>query len=88
MSAVPPAVFNICKDDDEKHWKEMMEGGDGRGELIPDVRFADDQGMISNSEEELQRLMDRMNEVARWYRDENNCEVKNYDSVSEQREDG
>jgi len=30
------------------------------GELISDVRFADDQGMIASSESELQRLMDRL----------------------------
>ena len=47
---------------------EILEGNEEGvmvgGELIPDVRFADDQGMISNSERGLQRLMDRLNEVA------------------------
>ena len=37
------------------------------GELISDVRFADDQEMISNSERGLQSLMDRLNEVAKSY---------------------
>ena len=38
------------------------------GEIISDVRFADDQGMVaSSSESELQRLMDRLVESAKNY---------------------
>ena len=31
------------------------------GELIPDIRFADDQGIVASSELGLQRLMVRLN---------------------------
>jgi hypothetical protein len=37
------------------------------GELISDVRFADDQGMVDSTEDGLQRLMDRLNETAKKY---------------------
>ena len=30
--------------------------------MVGDVRFADDQGMVSSSEDDLQRLIDRLNE--------------------------
>ena len=40
------------------------------------------QGMISNSEEGMQRLIDRLNEVAKSYKMRDKCEEdKNYDSV-------
>ena len=69
MSAVPPAVLNICRGDDDRNIGRKRRMGDGRGgELIPDVRFADDQGMICNSKGGLQRLIDRLNEVAKSYK--------------------
>ena len=37
---------------------EEMEGGKVGGRLLKDVRFADDQGMVADSELGLQRLMD------------------------------
>ena len=37
------------------------------GELIPDIRFADAQGMVGSSELGLQRLMDRLNAIAKHY---------------------
>ena len=37
------------------------------GELIPDIRCADDQGMVPSSELGLQRLMDRLNATAKNY---------------------
>ena len=52
---------------EENEEEVMVEGG---GELIPDVRFPDDQGMISNSKGGLQKLMDRLNEVAKSLQDE------------------
>ena len=52
------------------------------GELIPDVRFADDQGMISNSEGGLQRLMDRLNEVRKSYKIKINVKKTNTMVVS------
>ena len=61
-----PLLFSIYA---EAMMIETLEGNE-KGvmvvvELIPYVRFADDQGMISNSERGLQRLMDRLNEVAK-----------------------
>jgi hypothetical protein len=47
--------------------EDNEEGVKVGGELISDVRFADDQGMISNSERGLQSLMDMLNEVAKRY---------------------
>ena len=47
--------------------EDNEEGVKVGGELISDVRLADDQGMISNSERGLQSLMDRLNEVAKTY---------------------
>ena len=47
--------------------KDVEEGIRVGGEIIPDVRFADDQGMIASSESELQRLMDRLVESAKNY---------------------
>ena len=34
------------------------------GKVIGDVRFADDQGIVSSTEDGLQRLMDGLNETA------------------------
>ena len=34
------------------------------GQVVGNVRFADDQGMVSSSEDGLQRLMDRLSEPA------------------------
>ena len=34
------------------------------GQVVGDVRFVDDQGMVSSLEDGLQRLMDRLNETA------------------------
>ncbi len=35
------------------------------GQRVSDVRFADDQGMVSNTESGLQKLMDKLNETAK-----------------------
>ena len=37
------------------------------GQLVSDVRFADDQGMVANTEEGLQRIMHRFNDTAKKY---------------------
>src|SRR5918996_2553611 len=51
--------------------KEAMEGSEDGikigGQLITDIRFADDQGMVDNTEEGLQRTMDRLNKTAKEY---------------------
>src|SRR6476469_8424895 len=37
------------------------------GELIKDVKYADDQGMVANTEAGLQSLMDSLNTTAKYY---------------------
>ena len=37
------------------------------GQLISDVRFADDQGMVASTEEGLQKLMNKLNDTAKKY---------------------
>ena len=63
-----PLLFSIYT---EMMMNEAMEGSnDGvrvGGELIRDVRFADDQGMVDLCEEGLQRTMDRLNKTAKEY---------------------
>jgi hypothetical protein len=44
-----------------------LEGVTVGGELIRDVRFADDQGMVDNTEEGLQLIMNRLNKTAKEY---------------------
>ena len=45
----------------------MKEGVRVGGVLISDIRFADDQGMVASTEMGLQRLMDKLNAVAKKY---------------------
>ena len=60
MPAISPAVLNICRDDDAGSLRECGRIRFG-GELIKDVKYADDQGMVANREAGLQSLMDRLN---------------------------
>jgi hypothetical protein len=61
-----PLLFSIYA---QVMMEEALEGTvDGVkvcGKIIPDVRFADDQGMVASSQLGLQRLMDRLNETAK-----------------------
>ena len=63
-----PLLFSIYA---EMMMKEAMESSEDGvkvgGELIRDVRFADDQGMVDNSEAGLQRTMDRLSKTAKEY---------------------
>ena len=63
-----PLLFSIYA---ESMMKEAMEGSEDGikvgGQLITDVRFADDQGMVDNTEEGLQRTMDRLSKTAKEY---------------------
>ena len=45
--------------------EEMEEGVKVGGRLLKDVRFADDQGMVADSELGLQRLMDGLVRTAK-----------------------
>jgi len=63
-----PLLFSIYA---EAMMQEAMmdieEGVVVGGELIKDVRFADDQGMVASTEQGLQKLMDGLNSVAKKY---------------------
>ena len=63
-----PLLFNIYA---EAMMLEAMEGVEEGvkigGNLLKDVRFADDQGMISGSESGLQKIMDALNSTATEY---------------------
>ena len=47
--------------------EEIQEGIKVGGELVKDVRFTDDQGMVAGSEGGLQKLMDGLNRTAKAY---------------------
>ena len=53
---ISPLLFSI--------YAEVEEGILVEGQRVSDVRFADDQGMVSNTESGLQKLMDKLNEIA------------------------
>ena len=63
-----PLLFSIYA---EMMMAEALEGAEEGirvgGEIVADVRFADDQGMVASSQAELQTLMDRLNESAKEY---------------------
>ncbi len=44
------------------------------GQRVSDVRFTDDQGMVSNTESWLQKLMDKLNETAKKFSMKNNIQ--------------
>ncbi len=46
---------------------EITEGVNVGGELLKDIRFADDQGMVAETEKGLQIIMDRLNEISHQY---------------------
>jgi hypothetical protein len=56
-----PLLFNLYA---EMMMSEAMEGIEEGikvgGELVSDVRFADDQGMVADNERGLQRIMDNL----------------------------
>jgi len=54
---ISPLLFSI--------YAEVEEGILVEGQRVSDVRFADDQGMVSNTESGLQKLMDKLNETAK-----------------------
>ena len=47
--------------------ENVEEGISVGGELIKDVKYADDQGMVANTEAGLQILMDSLNTTAKHY---------------------
>ena len=51
----------------EEAMEESEEGVKVGGNLLRDVRFSDDQGMVANTEKELQKITDRLNDTAKAY---------------------
>ena len=49
----------------EEALEGSVEGVKVGGYLLRDVRFADDQGMVANTEKGLQKIMDRLNDTAK-----------------------
>ena len=47
--------------------ENMDEGIIVGGQVVSDVRFADDQGMVASTENGLQKLMNKLNETAKTY---------------------
>src|SRR6476469_7708921 len=63
-----PLLFSIYAEMMIKEALENVEEGKRvGGELIKDVKYADDQGMVANTEARLQSLMDNLNTTAKHY---------------------
>src|SRR6476469_5864665 len=63
-----PLLFSICAELMMKEALENVEEGIRiGGELIKDLKYADDQGMVANTEAGLQSLMDSLNTTAKHY---------------------
>src|SRR6478609_6471526 len=63
---LPPLLFSIYAEIMMKEALENVEEGIRvGGELIKDVKYADDQGMVVNTEAGLQSLMDSLNTTAK-----------------------
>src|SRR6218665_2362242 len=66
--------------------EEIEEGIKVGGKRVKDVRFADDQGMVSGSEGGLQKLMDRLNRTAKEYDMKVNIKkTKSHESIKKRR---
>src|SRR6476469_603139 len=65
---VSPLLFSIYAEMMMKEaLKNVEEGVRVGGELIKDVKYADDQRIVANTEAGLQSLMDRLNITAKHY---------------------
>src|SRR6478609_5531686 len=63
-----PLLFSIYAETMMKEASENVEEGIRvGGELIKDVKYADDQGMVANTEAGLQSLLDSLNTTAKHY---------------------
>ena len=67
MPVITVTVFHICGGDDARGNGKIEEGVRVGGELIKDVRFADDEGMVASTEQGLKKVMDGLNEAAKTY---------------------
>src|SRR5437867_6130562 len=62
---ISPLLFSIYAEVMMIEALEDMEGVPVGGQLVSDVRFADDQGMVAGTEMGLQRLMNKLNDTAK-----------------------
>src|ERR1700754_1595261 len=62
-----PLLFSLYAEAMMKEAMEMNGGVKVGGKVIKDVRFADDQGMVANSNKGLQAIMNDLNETAKKY---------------------
>src|SRR5881296_1297592 len=63
---ISPLLFSIYAEVMMIEALEDMEGGVSvGGQLVSDVRFADDQGTVAGTEMGLQRLMNKLNDTAK-----------------------
>src|SRR5437867_7644483 len=62
---ISPLLFSIYAEVMMIEALEDMEGVPVGGQLVSDVRFADDQGMVAGTEMRLQRLMNKLNDTAK-----------------------
>ena len=63
-----PLLFSIFAERMVAEGRDNInEGVNVGGELVTDVRFADDQGMVAETEKGLQKIMDSLNEISQKY---------------------
>ena len=66
--SISPLLFSIYAEIMMIQAMENIEAGIVvGGQLMSDVRFADDQGMVASTEEALQKLMTKLNDNAKKY---------------------
>src|SRR3989442_724741 len=64
--SISPLLFSICAAVMMiEALEDMEEGGSVGGQLVCDVRFGDDQGMVAGTEMELQRLINKLIDTAK-----------------------
>src|SRR6476469_8564584 len=67
MPVISPAFSIYAKMMMKEALENVEEGIRVGGELIKDVKYADDQGMVASTEARLQSLMDSLNTTAKHY---------------------
>src|SRR6188768_3864356 len=66
IESISPVLFSIYAEVMMIESLETMdEGIIVGGQVVSDVRFADDQGMVASTENGLQKLMNKLNETAK-----------------------
>lgn len=58
------SVHIVCRKYDDRRYWESQEGIKVGGQLLRDIRFADDQAMVARSVNELQSIMDKLSAKA------------------------